>query len=281
MNLILHNLKLTNFKSFLGSHTFELERVPGLFYVTGKNRVNPELGANGVGKTAITCDALTWVLFNKTGRDSRPGAAIVPWDLGKGTSSVALTFTRLKRKQVLTRTRNPNSLDLDGRTIEQAEVEALIGMTEEMFRRTIVIGQFGSLFLDLKPEQQSQMFNEALNLDLWLRASVAASHKHKANTRKLDDLNIEQSSLTGRMAEINNSLEAERVARDEFEEQHAGHISRLKKQVAAKGQELASLAQGGQGQALAGQPYSPRAAPGQAGPSGAACRPTSHGPRYS
>jgi len=119
----------------------------------------------------------------------------------------------------------------------------------------------------LKPEQQSQMFNEALNLDLWLRASVAASHKHKANTRKLDDLNIEQSSLTGRMAEINNSLEAERVARDEFEEQHAGHISRLKKQVAAKGQELASLAQGGQGQALAGQPYSPRAAPGQAGPS--------------
>lgn len=228
----LQSMEITNFKSFYGTHIFKLDRGPGLFYMTGKNKVAPQLGANGCGKTGIW-DALTWAITGKTGRDSRPAGAVVPWELDKGTCSIALKFKRNHQVQILERTRRPNNLTLSTpklnqiRTITQEEVENILGISEEMFRRTVVLGQFGSLFLDLAPEQQARMFNDALNLDVWLRASQQASEKKKAYSESFDKLKLSLSKLEGNRETLLGLLRENKQASKTWDEQHAETLSTL------------------------------------------------------
>lgn len=214
-SLNFHQLDFENFKSFYGYHSFKLDRPAGLYYISGDNQLNPELGANGCGKTGLW-DAFIWCQTGKTGRDNRPANAVVPWDLKKGTTTVQLEFSRGKKKQLLHRSRNPNELKLDGKTVTQAEVDAALGLNEEMCRRTIVLGQFGRLFLDLRPEEQSQMFNEALNLNLWLRASTSASQRQKSLTGQLVGTRVELSKIAGRQTELQTQLAKEEEAKNNF-----------------------------------------------------------------
>lgn len=244
-NLILRSLVIENFKSYYGKHTFELDREPGLYYISGRNLIEPELGANGVGKTGIW-DALTWVLWGKTGRDNRPADAILPWEKPDTTCSVSLKFTRLNRTQTLTRTRHPNDLRLaykdKERTIDQDEVEALLGISEELFRRSIVLGQFGALFLDLRAEQQSQLFNDALSLDLWLKAAGRASQQHKSVTSKLAELKIEEARAEGRIKELADQLKMETTLQKDYEKALDKRRKDVKSQIADTEREISSQA---------------------------------------
>jgi len=64
--LTFKSLSITDFKSFVGAHTFDFfSSSPGLYYITGDNRTAPALGANGCGKTTLL-DAVCWTLYGKT-----------------------------------------------------------------------------------------------------------------------------------------------------------------------------------------------------------------------
>lgn len=218
-SLTFHSLTLTNFKGFSGEHKFELNRASGLHYITGQNKLNPELGANGVGKSSLF-DAMFWVLWNKTIRDARPANAIVPWDDEKAGTSVSLHFTR-GMDYALTRTRKPNSLQLKrrGKSIEipQEDVALTLGINEETFRRTVVLGQFGSLFLDLGPEQQARLFSEALDLNVWLRAADLATQNRKALSSALAMKQGDLNKQEGRLTEIKTQIAAEETSQSGYE----------------------------------------------------------------
>lgn len=210
-DLTFERITIANFKTFAGEHTFDLARAPGLYYITGANKVHPELGANGVGKSTIW-DALTWVLWGRTGRDNRPADAVKPWAGKKGQTAVTLTFRGPGGGAIdITRTRNPNQLvvaDLLGpRDVAQEEIPKVLGMSEELFRRTLVLGQFGTLFLDLKPEAQAQMFTEALDLDVWLRAIDVASKTATAAQRRADQAVADQQANSAALEQVALDIE--------------------------------------------------------------------------
>lgn len=215
-DLFLSELSFTNFKSFNGSHTFKLGQKPGLYFIGGKNLRQPALGANGVGKSTIW-DALIWVLWGRTGRDNKPGGAVQPWRGDKAVKAV-LDFERQGNGgfQSIRRTRNPNHLlwckhepGAEWHEITQDEVPKIIGMSEEMFRRTVVLSQFGTLFLDLRAEQQAQMFTEALDLNVWLAASKRASLVANEASENLRD---KEDSRNSCLAVIKNLTEQLREA---------------------------------------------------------------------
>ncbi|HKX35272.1 MAG TPA: AAA family ATPase, partial [Rhizorhapis sp.] len=212
-------------------HVFQLDRTPGLYYITGVNKLEPDLGANGVGKSTIW-DALTWVLWGRTGKDNRPADAIRPW-FGKGRTEVGLTFKRGTDIYCLWRGRNPNSLQFgwdagglhqDLKEIQQEEIPKLLGMTEEMFRRTLVLHQSGTFFLDLKPEQQAQMFTEALSLDVWLRAIDVAKDDATANQRKADQAGQKLATNDELLADIANQIADQTDRSSVFETDKAARI---------------------------------------------------------
>ena len=205
-------LVLVNFKSYAGEQVFHFNKEPGLYFVQGINKDEPQLEANGTGKSTLLADALMWVLFEKTIRDNRPADSVASWGKAKVHTEVSITFRRGGNGYTLTRSRRPNALTvLEGdadkpRTIDQAEVERILGMNEDMFRRTIILGQFGSLFLDMMPEAQSQMFTDALNLNVWLRAADRASQEVKNIDRDVTKAEQSVNVIKSRRTELESSL---------------------------------------------------------------------------
>lgn len=244
-DLQLISLEIDNFKSYSGKHSFALDQRPGLYLIQGKNELAPELGANGVGKSTIF-DALLWVLWGKTARDNRPAAAIQPWGSEKETTRTELLFQRGGLNHTLYRSRAPNKLtvEIEGHTeleIQQEEIPKLLGMSEETFRRSMILGQFGTLFLDLKPEAQSQMFTEALGLDIWLGAVDRASAAEKAASKDKEqaehDLIYNRALVDG----LNTQIAESATAAKRFEVDKAARITKIGKGIKTLETDLAEL----------------------------------------
>lgn len=246
-SLIFNSITINNFKSFQGKHKFVLKRDAGLYYIAGDNKLDPDLGPNGVGKSTLW-DALIWCLFGKTGRDNRPADAVVPWK-GEGQTWVRVRFYRgAGTEWTLYRSRHPNELALKTKddhvilqTVSQEAVEKILGMSEETFRHAVVLSQFGTLFLDLKPEQQSQMFNEALGLDLWLRASDVASRERKAYESAARQAGGAVANLRGRLTELTQQHKLEQKLAEEYETSKNKKLDKLKESLKLKEKEFGKL----------------------------------------
>lgn len=224
-------ITFSDFKTFSGQHKVKLKLTPGLYFWTGKNKAQPQMGANGVGKSTVF-DALFWCFWGKTIKDSRPANAVVPWNEAKAEPRVCVRFNRDGTAYQLERKRKPNGIwvskDMDPfKEIKQEDVPGILGMNEETFRRTILIGQFGTMFLDLKPEQQSAMFSEALELDRWLGASKLAA-KELANQE--DDLRLltaQEQQLTGRLEELRSQRTSAKAMALAWDESHQTTVNGL------------------------------------------------------
>ena len=233
MNIVFHTVTLQDFKSFQGEHKFQLDRKPGLYYIGGLNKLEPELGANGAGKTSLF-DALIWCLYGKTGKDKRPGAAINSWEASG--SQVIVSFTKQDKKYTIRRSRNPNKLRLkkDGvwSDIEQLDISNLV-MSEEAFRQGVLRSQFGTLFMDFTPEQQSRMFNEALNLGVWLESSSKASEKKREYERLVSEKELKLSGLSGKLGEIIDSMKEVKKASEIFDAKKQEKLKDVDARIAA------------------------------------------------
>jgi len=218
-------LEFNDFKSFTGKHSFDLNREAGLYFITGINKIEPELGANGAAKSTIW-DALTWCLWGKTIRDERPADAILPWHVKKPNTWVRLVYKRNGEMYEIKRTRKPNEIKLyvgddddNSRVLQQKEVAETFGMSEDLFRRALVIGQFGTQFLDMTPEPQTKMFAEALALDTWLDAADAAGKHASACEARAAEARLDEQRHRGGLEEADAAAshaakEADRWAED-------------------------------------------------------------------
>lgn len=169
----LGEITVENFKSWRGRHTVNLAQPPGVYFIAGQNQVQPDLEANGAGKSTFFADAVFWAFTGRTIRAARPGGAVEPWQDDKCVVRVEVEFFR-HGPHKLVRQRRPNALILDDTPIDQAVLYKLVGLSDEALRRTLIIGQFGTLFLDLEPGDQARLFNDTLNLDRWLKAADLA-----------------------------------------------------------------------------------------------------------
>lgn len=176
---VLNNIETNYFKSFAGSTSHVLPSAAGLYLLTGSNLVEPELGANGAGKTTFW-DALVWCLYGKTARGVR-GASVETWGKPDGKDHYSRTWVKVKWGDYeIARVRaNTNSAMIDGEEVDQSRVDDLIGLSYDEFLHTVLMGQFGTFFFDLTSTQKLNLLNDVLKLDLWLKASDAA--KVKAN----------------------------------------------------------------------------------------------------
>jgi len=238
-DLLFKSLTIRNFKNLRGTHTLKLDQPPGLYHISGRNLLEPELGANGVAKSSLW-DALFWNLFGKTIRDSKPGADIEPRGGDKHTS-VMLEFARGQNEETLERGRNPNSLHLwhigppfdNERDLTQADVPALLGMSEETFRRTVILGQFGTLFLDLGAEAQAKMFSEALDLDIWLQAAARASKAGTAAKQDKDDAQSRYDAAISVITSLTEQIKDARIRAEEFNDKVLAEVERLTTELGA------------------------------------------------
>jgi len=230
MTLSIKHIKLHNFRGIHGTLEFEFHQQPGFYFIQGQNLKEPTLGANGAGKSTIFVDGPYWILTGKTIASQRPGNSIEPWGADKAVVGGWLALVIDDQEYIISRGRNPSVLTINTRIVEQAEIDKLIPLSDSALRRTLLLGQRSSMFLDLRPEEKSRLFSETLDLDIWLRAAELAGDRLKLKEREATKINNSFEHVSGSINEIRDQHEAATIKEGEFTAQQELRLTDLSEQ---------------------------------------------------
>jgi len=211
MELNFTRLTLEKFGSFNDRQTFKLDE-PGVAFIVGVNQSEPRLASNGAGKSTLL-NALPWCLYGKT-TNGLLSTDVRPWS-GKGKTEVSVIYWIGDKKHTLLRTAGPNSLTLNGKVVSQDDVDKSMGMSYEVFRQTVFLGQGRPLFHDLANREKLAFLADVLNLDKWDEYSAKASAAYrKLETDKVKcEVAIEQATESYKVLDDQaGQAEAEAIA---------------------------------------------------------------------
>lgn len=215
------SISFQGFRSFRDEEVMKLPKTPGVFLITGENQVEPELGANGVGKSSFA-DGLCWGLFGKTSKGHR-AKDIGNWT-GDYLTAVSINFYDECGDNTITRRWNPNALvhqleDYDPKTIEQHDVERILGLNYKLFLATVLFSQSGKSFMELGPSGQAEALSDVLNLSVWedrSNGAKIATKVHRGQWEELDQSVKELRAKRGALVdEYNYSVVKEGLWKDE------------------------------------------------------------------
>lgn len=219
----LNQIIITNFRSFRGAHTFDFPETNGLYYLTGKNLVNPDLGANGAGKSTFL-DAIAWCLYGRTARGLKANE-ILPWS-GATSCTVALNLTVGDQQLVVKRSQKPNNLLLDDKPLDQEELEKHIRLNYQAFLRSVINAQFGESFFSLKPGDKLALFSDIMKLESWLERSERAAKE--TDTIDYDIMKAKQ-RISNREAQIEILQQDMDELRKQSKQFDANQVAKLNK----------------------------------------------------
>jgi DNA repair exonuclease SbcCD ATPase subunit len=151
--IVFKKIKLENFLSF-GSDPTELEFKSGVTFVTGTNF--DKNSKNGVGKTALIIESLSYALFGETYRKILV-ENIANWK-NKDTCIVQLWFSVNDDEYHVTRSTNPSKLFLkkNGKDIQKTipetekDILEILGISKDIFTNTLVMTNRSDTFLSLR-----------------------------------------------------------------------------------------------------------------------------------
>lgn len=230
------NIEWENFKAFQGGHRLDFSQYqPGLYFIRGENRSEPELGSNGSSKSTLL-DVIHWTLFGVSMRGIR-SPQLVPWTApGRPRASLRLRIN----KKIITvrRSHRPNTLSIIRKgketPVTQEQLEDLIGLTPITIQNSILIGQFTQLFFDRKPGEKMAVFAELLDLDYWFQCADNASNTLRILEHDEQKAEIEISNISTLIKEINrsiNELRQEKKSDAASTKLHIGVVSKRKRKL--------------------------------------------------
>jgi DNA repair exonuclease SbcCD ATPase subunit len=200
----------------------------GLHFVRGINRRNPRLGANGVGKSSLW-DALCWCLYGKTVK-GRPTTSVKPWQ-GKKAPRVATTLNVDGRAHVIERSARAMGVTIDGVAVGQEDVEALVGLSYELFTQAVVLGQGRPLFFDKTAGEKMQLLSDVLGLERWEARATAAKRRVDALQSSLTTLAGERAGLGTSLENAGEALARARAAADRWGDERARTLAAAEEEV--------------------------------------------------
>ncbi len=231
------SLEVQGFRSFDAPQQLRFsEMPPGLYHVSGRNEVEPELEANGAGKSSLF-EAVYWARFGKTSRGLKAGA-VKNWT-GKRQCSVILGTESAAGKIDMMRAWQPNALEVmeDGepRPIDQPQLDTMLGMPAAQFSYCIYFAQFARAFVDLEASEQTVLFSSVLDLDVWMKAVDHALANARIHDKELQESKEDLAGLKGQAKVL---LEQDHTA----QEQAWGHGQAAKIKAAAQAHAQAKTA---------------------------------------
>ena len=195
-------IELVDFRSYVGQHRFEFPKAPGLYFLTGHNKLNPRLGRNDCGKSTLL-DAIFWCLYGRTSRGLKAGD-VISW--GKKSCSVTVWLEVGELKLGVWRSQAPNQLAVNDHITSQEELEKLLRLGPEAFSYAVMLPQFGDAFFDLAPAAKLTLFSDIMQLDYWLEKSQLASEQAAALLREKGEHELTLANLRGQRESSKTSI---------------------------------------------------------------------------
>lgn len=202
------SLTIENFRAFRERQVFNFPQSPGLYFMQGRNEVDPRLGGNGAGKSSIW-EALRWLIEGKTSKGLKAGD-ICNWDRSKGVK-VELHYRIGGNDYFVRRTWGPISWTyalvednvptgwLDLTKSEENPFLADLGLNGSTLQHSIMMAQGADMFLDLKRDAQAEMFGQVLGLERWLDYSARAGKLASAQDAICRRLESQVAELQGQL----------------------------------------------------------------------------------
>lgn len=231
MRIEYKTLILRDFGSFNGEHELDLSG-GGVVLIRGRNKRGPRLGSNGAGKSTLL-NALFWCLYGKT-TNGLGSTDIKPWKGGKKTR-VTLVLEVDGTLCTVTRALNPNRLSVDHvdniTDVTQEDVDKLVGMSAEVARNTIFLGQGRPLFHDLTNKDKMSFLADVLGLDRWDRYSAKAREKANDLNDDLSDLDMKSATNKGHIRQLKEDVKHFKHEADLFEEDREKNITEVQERI--------------------------------------------------
>lgn len=198
-------VSLADFGSY-PSANLEFRDETGLVFLTGNNRVTPELGANGAGKSTIWA-ALTWCLFGASAEGGRAS------DFSRGTTApaaeVELDIDGIN--YVITRSGPPNKVWINEAPVEDDEITSLIRMTRAQFCQSVAFGQRASYFSDLSVPERGAVLDDVLDLDIWSRLSAKSGAAESELEQECSKLKMSLANTDGKLSSLPDHTYFDRI----------------------------------------------------------------------
>ena len=209
-DIILDSVCIEHFRSFVEPTVIRFTAQSGLKFISGRNLAEPQLGANGAGKSTVF-DAITWCLYGTSIKGLR-AAELVSYGF---SDMLVIVILQIDDETVaIQRTAPPNRLSIDGRPAEQEEVDRLVSLSRSRFLTSVVFGQGVPLYIDLPVPARGDMLDEVCGLEMWLSAANLASERHRDGERDLVQLRIAVERVDAQLAAQPDLDELQRLEAD-------------------------------------------------------------------
>lgn len=204
--ITLNRIILKNFRSYKKA-CVEFSTSSGLKYITGINKCEPRLGANGSGKTSLL-EAICWCSFG-TGIKGAKISSLQSW--GTDLTEVLTEYLINGILHSVYRSGPPMKIELDGEAVTQEKIDILLGLTKEQFLHSIIFGQGADLFPDLPIPKRGEILDQVLELEVWERASDNATKKTTNLEKSLETKKSDLSYIEGQLSQLQSDtyLEAQ------------------------------------------------------------------------
>jgi DNA repair exonuclease SbcCD ATPase subunit len=189
MKILFKKVTIRNFLSY-GNTPTEFEYATGINIVTGRNLDNGT--RNGVGKSSLLVDAISFAIYGKPLRGEHVNKEEVVNEINKKNCEVSIEFTIGKDEYLVKRTAKPStfSVFLNGigpehefkmDSIKQTEWWLIekIGISHTCFKNIIVLNMNDSTpFLNMDSSKKREVIEDVLNMNIYGRMANIAKDRH-------------------------------------------------------------------------------------------------------
>lgn len=240
--LFFDDLYLRNFLSFGNTDTHICLSNPGTILIEGINLDNG--GSNGAGKTAIF-NAICYAIYNTPFDNISLQRLVNSTNATKNTKmEVTICFRRGKDSYSITRTRGEqysiaivkNGVDITpGKGVSECDalILSIIGISYELFTKTIVFSGNSPAFLQLPIAQQRAQVEELFNISLLSKKAVRLKEQIKQDE---SDLRVQEAIVSQQVVanELHNKHITDAKARiKKWEEDRIREIATIEKTLAS------------------------------------------------
>jgi len=190
----IHRMIVTNFRS-IKNECVVFSNTEGLILLSGVNKCEPRLGANGSGKSSLW-QALCWCLYGSGVKGERI-SSLLTW--GEKQAEVLLEILINGKSHTIYRTGPPVKIEVDGKEKKQEWLDEFLGLTKERFIHSVLFGQGAPLLPDKTIPERGELLDEVLQLNIWEEAAKRAG-------KKCTDLEKEISNKEGMLKFVEGQL---------------------------------------------------------------------------
>jgi DNA repair exonuclease SbcCD ATPase subunit len=189
------SVRIQNFKSFANEVDVFFPG-GGFNYLGGINDVEPELGANGAGKSSLW-DAIVFGLYGTDALGNRASDLVTH---GRKRCFVSVAGHVDGEDFEIDRWGNPNTLHVNNEPSDQDNVDRILGLNRARFLQSVLFAQKSRQFLDMTANERGELMDDVLDLGMWMEKSEYAGKLAKGYQEEIRGLEIESATLTGKIA---------------------------------------------------------------------------------